>query len=68
MLPRMNFGDWLFWSIMTWIGFNLVWLRFVEDFAPQWVGAVLATIIALAVFKFGPRPKEDEEDDQPWPE
>jgi len=63
MLPRMTMGNWLFWSIMSWIGFNLVWLRFVERFVPQWAGAIIATVIAVVLFRYGPRPKEEEEEE-----
>lgn len=63
MLPRMTMGNWLFWSIMVWIGFNFVWLRFIETFVPQWVGAIIATAVAAALFKFGPRPLDEEEED-----
>jgi glycerol uptake facilitator-like aquaporin len=56
-------GNWLFWSIMLWIGFNLFWLRFVESVVPQWVGAIVATLIALALFKYGPRPNDQEEEE-----
>ena len=63
MLPRLTMGNWLFWSIMLWIGFNLFWLRFVESVLPQWVGAIMATLIALALFKCGPRPSDQEEEE-----
>lgn len=63
MLPRLTTGNWFFWSIMVWIGFNLFWLRFVESVVPQWVGAVVATLIALALFKYGPRPRDQEEEE-----
>ena len=56
-------GVWLFWSILSWFFFNLIWLKFVENFVPQWVGAIIATMIAVAVFKYGPRPKEEEEEE-----
>jgi len=62
MLPRMTMGNWLFWSVMSWIGFNLAWLRLVERFVPQWVGTIIATVIAVLLFKFGPRPEEEEEE------
>ena len=64
MLPPMTMGNWLFWAIMVWIGFNFVWLKFVERFVPQWVGAIIATVIAMALFKYGPRLKEDEEEEE----
>lgn len=63
MLPRLTMGNWLFWSIMLWIGFNLFWLRFVESVVPQWVGSIVATLIALALFKYGPRPNDQEEEE-----
>jgi len=63
MLPRMTMGTWLFWGMMAWIGFNFFWLKFVERFVPQWVGAIIATVIAMALFKYGPRPEEEEEEE-----
>jgi len=62
MLPRMTMGNWLFWSILSWIFLNLLWLKFVESYVPQWVGAIIATAIAVALFKYGPRPREEEEE------
>ncbi|MBC7188747.1 hypothetical protein H5U35_00825 [Candidatus Aerophobetes bacterium] len=64
MLPRMSMGNWLFWSILCWVFFNLAWLKFVERFVPQWIGAIVATFIAIVVFKFGPRPSEEEEEEE----
>ncbi|MGQ9616367.1 MAG: hypothetical protein ACUVWJ_08180 [Spirochaetota bacterium] len=64
MLPRMTMGNWLFWSIMSWIFFNFLWLRFVEKFIPQWVGAIIATVIAFLLFKYGPRPEEEEAEEE----
>jgi glycerol uptake facilitator-like aquaporin len=63
MLPRMTMGTWLFWGIMAWIGCNFFWLKFVERFVPQWVGALIATVTAMALFKYGPRPEEEEEEE-----
>jgi len=62
ILPRMTIGNWLFWSVMFWIGFNFAWLRFVETFIPQWLGAIIATGLAVALFKYGPRPNGEEEE------
>jgi len=31
---------------------------------PQWVGAIIATVIAMALFKYGPRPEEEEEEEE----
>ena len=62
ILPLMTMGNWLFWSVMVWIGFNFFWLRFVVELLPQWVGAIIATAIAIALFTYGPRPNEEEEE------
>ncbi len=62
MIPRMSKGNWLFWGIMAFIGFNLIWLGLVERFAPQWVGTIIGFLIFLAIFKYGPREKEEEEE------
>ena len=64
MLPRMTAGNWLFWAIMVWIGINLFWLRFAETLVPQWVGAAFATAMAMALWKYGPRPKEEEGEEE----
>ncbi len=61
MLPRMTPGTWFFMAVMVWIGFNLFWLGVVEKYVPMWVGAIIATLLAIAVFKYGPREKEEEE-------
>lgn len=61
MLPRMTPGTWFFMAVLVWIGFNLFWLGVVEKYVPMWVGAIIATLLAIAVFKYGPRPREEEE-------
>ncbi len=63
MFPRMTTGDWIFWSILSWIFVNLLWLKFVERFVPFWVGIIVATVFALFLLRFGPRPKEEEEEE-----
>ena len=62
MLPRMTWGNWLFWGIMAFIGVILLWLGILERFIPLWIGAVLAFVLFLALFKYGPRPREEEEE------
>ena len=61
MLPRMTPGTWFFMAVLVWIGFNLFWLGVVEKYVPMWVGAIIATLLAIAIFKYGPREKEEEE-------
>jgi hypothetical protein len=56
----MDWGNWLFWSVVVWIGFNLIWIGAVSEHVKAWVGAIIATLLAAAVFKFGPRIKEEE--------
>jgi hypothetical protein len=56
----MDWGNWLFWSVVVWIGFNLIWIGVVSEHVKAWVGAIIATLLAAAVFKFGPRIQEEE--------
>jgi len=60
MLPRMTTGNWVFWGIIVWIGVMFIWLGLVP-FLPAWIGAIIATVLAFVTFKFGPRPKAEEE-------
>jgi len=60
MLPRMSMGNWLFWSVLIWIGINFIWLGLLPNL-PAWIGAIIATVAAVVTFKFGPRPKDEEE-------
>jgi len=60
MLPRMSMGNWLFWSVLIWIGINFIWLGLLPNL-PAWIGAIIATVAAFVTFKFGPRPKDEEE-------
>jgi hypothetical protein len=60
MLPRMTMGNWLFWSVLVWIGANLIWIGVFPNL-PAWIGAIIATGLAFVTFKFGPRPKDEEE-------
>jgi len=64
MLPRMKLSDRITWAFLIWIFFNLLWLRFVEDYIPQWVGAIIATALGAALIIFGPRPVEEIEDEE----
>jgi len=57
----MTPGTWFFMAVLAWIGFNFFWLGVVEKYVPMWVGAIIATLLAIAVFKYGPRPREEEE-------
>lgn len=62
-LPRMTSGNWLFWGIIAWIGFIFIWVGTLERFAPIWVGAIIGFFIFFALFKKGPRPIEEEEEE-----
>jgi uncharacterized membrane protein YdjX (TVP38/TMEM64 family) len=57
----MSMGNWLFWAIMTFIGINFIWLGLLEKFVSQWVGAIIGFLIALVIFKYGPREEEEKE-------
>jgi hypothetical protein len=67
-LPRLKLSDRITWAVLTWIFFNLLWLKFVQDFISQWVGAVIATIAAAALVSFWPRPEEELEAPEDAPE
>ena len=62
MLPQMTWGNWLFWGIMAFVGIILLWLGLLERFMPLWVGGVVAFFVFLALFIYGPRPQEEEEE------
>lgn len=66
-LPRMKLSDRITWAVLCWIFFNLLWLRFLEKVAPQAVGTLLATLGAVAMVLYWPRPLEEggEEDAVP---
>ncbi len=64
VLPRMKLSDRITWAVLGWIFFNLLWLRLLEAAIPQWVGAVLATLAAVALVWFWPRPLEDGADEE----
>jgi hypothetical protein len=63
-IPRMDWGNWLFWSVVVWIGFNLIWIGAVSEHVKPWVGALIATLLAAAVYKFGPRIQEEEAEEE----
>ena len=62
ILPRMTRGDWIFWAVIAWLSFNLIWLGLVEKHAPLWGGWIIGAGIAFAIFKYGPRVGEEEEE------
>ena len=63
MIPRLKLSDRITWAVLLWVFLNLLWLRFIEKFIPQWVGAIILTAAAVAFVLFGPRPVEAPEDD-----
>lgn len=64
MLPRMTGGNWFFWSVMVWIAVNVLWIGLIEMYVTQWVGLIIATLLAIATFKWGPRPQEIEGEEE----
>ena len=63
-LPRMKLSDRITWAALGWIFFNLLWLRLLEKAVPQAVGALLATVAAVALVLFWPRPLEEGAEDE----
>jgi hypothetical protein len=64
VLPRMKLSDRITWAVLGWIFFNLLWLRFLEKTIPQGVGALLATLGAVALVLYWPRPVEEGEEEE----
>ncbi len=62
MLLRMTMGNWVFWAIIVWIGVNFIWIGLFPNL-PAWIGTIIATALAFIIFKFGPRPEEDHEEE-----
>jgi hypothetical protein len=62
MLPRMTWGNWLFWGILAFVGIIFLWLGLLERYLPLWVGAIAGFVVFLTFLKYGPRIKEAEED------
>ena len=60
MLPRMTWGNWLFWGIMAFVGIFLLWVGVLELFVPLWVGVIVAVIVFIVLLVYCPR--EEEED------
>jgi hypothetical protein len=56
----MTVGNWLFWGIMTFIITNFLWLGLLEEFIPQWIGALVGFFLFLVLLIYGPREKEEE--------
>jgi hypothetical protein len=61
-LPRMTWGNWLFWGILVFVGINFLWLGLLEQYIPQWVGALIGLIAFLGLLIYGPREKEASEE------
>lgn len=49
---------------MVWLGVNFLWLGLLESYIPQYVGAIVATLAAAAVIRYGPRPDSGEDDEE----
>ena len=62
--PRMKLSDRITWAVLVWIFFNLLWLRLLEEAVPLAVGALLATVVAVAMVLFWPRPLEEGEEEE----
>jgi len=59
----MTTGNWIFWAIIAWIGVNFIWMGVFPNL-PAWIGTIIATVIAAATIKLGPRPKEEDEQNE----
>ena len=59
MLPRMTWGNWLFWGILAFVGINFLWLGWLELYIPLWIGALLGLMAFLGLVIYGPRELEE---------
>jgi hypothetical protein len=64
IIPRLKLSDRITWAVLLWIFLNLLWLRFLENLIPLWVGTIILTAAAVAFVLFGPRPAEMLDDDE----
>jgi len=62
LLPRMTWGNWLFWGILVFVGINFVWLGWLEQYIPQWIGGLVGLLAFLGLLIYGPREKEAAEE------
>ena len=63
-VPRFKtIPDRVTWAVMVWIFFNLLWLKFLENLVPVWVGTIIATALAVCLAVFSPGPRESAVDD-----
>jgi uncharacterized membrane protein YgaE (UPF0421/DUF939 family) len=46
---------------LAFVGVIFLWLGLLERFIPLWIGAIVAFMVFLVLFKWGPRIKEEEE-------
>lgn len=62
ILPQMTLGDRIVWGIFAFIATIFLWLGLLERFVPLWVGAIIGVIAFIAIFKYGPPIREEEEE------
>jgi predicted small integral membrane protein len=48
-----NTFDRVFISVLCFVALHLLWLRFVEAYAPLWVATVLSLILAVIIVRRG---------------
>jgi len=58
----MTWGNRLFWGLIFFFGFHLLWLGILERFGPVWIATIVGAIFVFYMLKYGPRPKEKEEE------
>jgi len=64
-MPRLKLSDRITWAVLSWIFFNLLWLKFLDALVPIWVGTIIATAVAVLFVIFWPRPQEELEEEEP---
>jgi hypothetical protein len=66
-MPRLKLSDRITWSVLGWIFFHLLWLKFLDAHVPIWIGTIIATVAAGLFIAFWPRPQEELEEEAEAP-
>lgn len=48
-----NTFDRVFISVVLYIAIHLLWMRFLESFAPLWIATLLSLVIAVVIVRRG---------------
>ena len=58
----MKTADRVVWGCILFISVIFLWLGWLEQFIPLWVGTIVGILALLIMVIYGPRPKEEKEE------